>query len=241
MSLRKIFKTKVFPLPQEWHHKGQVIRLNPLKRARNIRLAYDSKRDHFRLTTPVYITKREIEKFLTHADSWFDEKIKRAEDFVTMGHGTVVSILGEACQIHFQKDIKRKVVFDSEMITISDSRDKHMELLEVELRQKSLEFLTKKSHEFAAALGVSIKKVVVRDTYSRWGSCAASGNLSYSWRLIFAPLEVLEYVCAHEVSHRKHMNHSQDFWQTVASICPNYRKHRAWLKAEGKQVFSYRF
>lgn len=238
MSFSKIFKTQ---LPSEWHHKGQVIRLNPVRRARNIKLVYDSKRDHFRLTTPVSITKREIDKFLIHADSWFSERVKRAEEFVTMEHGSVVSVLGQACRIHFQKDIKRKVMFDSDIINVSDHQDKHVELLEAELRQRALEFLTQKSQEYASALGVTVQKVVVRDTYSRWGSCTSSGNLSYSWRLIFAPLEVLEYVCAHEVSHRKHMNHSPDFWQTVASIYPNYRKHRAWLKIEGKQLFRYRF
>jgi predicted metal-dependent hydrolase len=241
LSLSKIFRTSVVHTQQQWIYKGQVVRLNPLKRARNIRLAYDSKRHHFRLTTPVHITKREIEKFLIHADPWFDERIQQNKELIKLDHGSTVSILGQPCRIHFQKDIKRKVVFDSDTLIVSDHQNKHVELLEDEIKKQSLEFLTKKSHEFAEKLDVSIQKVIIRDTYSRWGSCAASGNLSYSWRLIFAPLEIAEYVCAHEVSHRKYMDHSKAFWQTVSTLCPNYRKHRAWLKTEGKQLFRYKF
>ncbi len=238
ITFSKKFKT---PLPLEWIHKEQVIRLNPLKRARNIKLTYDSKRNHFRLTTPVYITKKEIEEFLMRADAWLDDKIQQNNESVNLDHGSIVPVLGQACRIHFQKDIKRKIIFGTDIITVFDHQEKYTELLEDGIKKKALEFLTKKSHEFAEMLEVSIQKIVVRNTYSRWGSCSASGNLSYSWRLIFAPLEVLEYVCAHEVSHRKYMDHSKAFWQTVASLSPHYHKHRSWLKAEGKQLFRYRF
>ncbi|MBY0462855.1 MAG: M48 family metallopeptidase, partial [Alphaproteobacteria bacterium] len=65
--------------------------------------------------------------------------------------------------------------------------------------------------------------------------------LSYSWRLAFAPAEVIEYVCAHEVSHLIHMNHSQMFWDTVKSLCPQYKQHKAWLSQHGRQLFLYTF
>jgi predicted metal-dependent hydrolase len=69
----------------------------------------------------------------------------------------------------------------------------------------------------------------VRDTTTRWGSCARTGNLSFSWRLIFAPEAVLQYVVAHEVAHLVEMNHGPRFWRLVARLHPEARAQRLWL------------
>jgi predicted metal-dependent hydrolase len=83
--------------------------------------------------------------------------------------------------------------------------------------------------------------LTLRDTRSRWGSCSSSGGLMYSWRLILAPPEVLDYVAAHEVAHLAEMNHSPAFWAVVRGLCPEYARHRAWLRAEGARLHRYRF
>ena len=69
----------------------------------------------------------------------------------------------------------------------------------------------------------------MRDTRTRWGSCSASGNLCFSWRLVFAPEEVLDYVVAHEVAHLVHMNHGTRFWRLVEKLCPGAERQRVWL------------
>jgi predicted metal-dependent hydrolase len=88
----------------------------------------------------------------------------------------------------------------------------------------------------AAKLGVQIGGITLKDTRSRWGSCTAQGQLSLSWRLIFAPPHVLDYVCAHEVAHRLEMNHSPRFWAEVGRTFPAYAPARAWLKANGARL-----
>ena len=93
--------------------------------------------------------------------------------------------------------------------------------------------LQEATERHAAALGRPFRRITLRDTRSRWGSCAADGSLSYSWRLIMAPPEVLDYVAAHEVAHLAEMNHSPAFWAVVARLCPGYAPHRAWLKQHG--------
>lgn len=85
----------------------------------------------------------------------------------------------------------------------------------------------------ATALGRPFRRITLRDTRSRWGSCAPDGSLSYSWRLIMAPPEVLDYVAAHEVAHLAEMNHSPAFWAVVARLCPGHAEPRAWLKRHG--------
>ncbi|WP_347311284.1 M48 family metallopeptidase [Defluviimonas sp. SAOS-178_SWC] len=85
----------------------------------------------------------------------------------------------------------------------------------------------------AATLGRGYSRITLRDTRSRWGSCTADGGLMFSWRLIMAPPEVLDYVAAHEVAHLAEMNHSPDFWAIVARLMPGYQPHRRWLRENG--------
>ena len=93
----------------------------------------------------------------------------------------------------------------------------------------------------AATLGVTAAKLTLRDTRSRWGSCSARGDLMFSWRLIMAPPEVLDYVAAHEVAHLIEMNHSRAFWDTVARTCPRYKAPKRWLRQNAEALHRFRF
>lgn len=97
------------------------------------------------------------------------------------------------------------------------------------------------SDHHAAKLGRGYGRITLRDTRSRWGSCSSQGNLMYSWRLILAPPEVLDYVAAHEVAHLDQMNHSPAFWAVVADLCPGYEGPRAWLRRNGSSLHAWRF
>lgn len=89
------------------------------------------------------------------------------------------------------------------------------------------------SESHARAIGQSFARLTLRDTRSRWGSCTIDGRLMYSWRLIMAPPEVLDYVAAHEVAHLQEMNHSAAFWAIVARLVPDHARHRRWLRTFG--------
>ena len=91
----------------------------------------------------------------------------------------------------------------------------------------------------ARAIGVKPKRIAVRDTVSRWGSCSSSGRLSFSWRLILAPPFVLDYLAAHEVAHMVHMNHSPKFWSLLRRAFPDTNRAEAWLKAHGADLHRY--
>lgn len=97
------------------------------------------------------------------------------------------------------------------------------------------------SARYAAALARTHGRITLRDTRSRWGSCTANGDLMYSWRLIMAPPEVLDYVAAHEVSHLVELNHSPAYWRVVEGICPGYAAARAWLRRNGHGLHRFRF
>ncbi len=98
--------------------------------------------------------------------------------------------------------------------------------------------LRERAEYFARQMGVSFERISIRDQKTRWGSCSTRGNLNFNWRLILAPLEILDYVVVHELAHRKEMNHSERFWRLVAQVLPDYQERKQWLKENGDLLMS---
>lgn len=92
----------------------------------------------------------------------------------------------------------------------------------------------------ADRLGVRYRRIAVRDTRSQWGSCSTNGSLSFSWRLVLAPREVLDYVVVHELCHLRHHDHSRAFWALVARQRPTYHAEKRWLDDHGWELLAYR-
>ena len=107
------------------------------------------------------------------------------------------------------------------------------------LKKQASQDLDKAVERFTSALGIPARRISLKDTTSRWGSCSSSGRLNFSWRLILAPAHVLEYLAAHEVAHLKELNHSVRYWRVVASLYPDYKQAEAWLKRHGTSLHRY--
>ena len=88
----------------------------------------------------------------------------------------------------------------------------------------------------AGLIGTVPKRVTIKDTTSRWGSCAPDKSLALSWRLVMAPVFVQDYVVAHEVAHLRHMNHGPKFWALVDELTPHTKAAIPWLRAEGPRL-----
>ncbi len=108
--------------------------------------------------------------------------------------------------------------------------------LEAIYRKAAREYFPKRVSHYARMLGVTYGKISIRDQKTRWGSCSSEGNLSFNWRLILAPPDVLDYVVIHELCHRKEMNHSKEFWALVESHMPEYKERRKWLRENGNNL-----
>jgi predicted metal-dependent hydrolase len=89
-------------------------------------------------------------------------------------------------------------------------------------------------------LGVTHGRIGIRDPRTRWGSCSSRGNLSFSWRLVIAPAEVLEYVVVHELCHLRELNHSKRFYRLLDEARPRWRAEAAWLQEHGPELHDYR-
>ncbi|SIO41262.1 hypothetical protein SAMN05444722_1977 [Rhodovulum sp. ES.010] len=109
------------------------------------------------------------------------------------------------------------------------------------LKTQARDALSAAVERHASTLGRPYGRITLRDTRSRWGSCSWRGDLMFSWRLIMAPAEVLDYVAAHEVAHLAEMNHSAAYWAVVRGLLPDYEAPRAWLRANGTALHRVRF
>lgn len=104
------------------------------------------------------------------------------------------------------------------------------------LRKTAKQDLSDAVIRYCDRLDVEARRVTVKDTRTRWGSCTSDGRLAFSWRLIMAPPAILDYVAAHECAHLLEMNHSPAFWAHVTKCRPDWKKERAWLRKYGRDL-----
>ena len=111
-------------------------------------------------------------------------------------------------------------------------RRRVLDLLRAEARRRLSTLVAEKT----ALAGLHARRVTVKDTISRWGSCAPDGSLAFSWRLVMAPGFIQDYVAAHEVAHLRHMNHGPRFWALVRTLARQMDSAVAWLRDEGQRL-----
>jgi predicted metal-dependent hydrolase len=132
--------------------------------------------------------------------------------------------------------IKDKIELSQQIYAAKQSK-KSISAETLELYKKEFgSYLSEKVYQYANQIGVDFKKISIRKTVSRWGSCTRSGNLSFSIFLWDTPNHVIDYVIIHELCHRRHMNHSKEFWNLVAKHCSEYKLAEKWLKLNGNKV-----
>jgi predicted metal-dependent hydrolase len=114
-----------------------------------------------------------------------------------------------------------------------------LRLTEKQGRREARERIALIAQSEAAALGVVYSRLTLRDQRSRWGSCSSKGGLSFNWRLVLAPHDVLDYVVVHEVCHLVELNHSPRFWKLVEKRRPGYADSKRWLDEHGWEILAY--
>lgn len=214
-----------------------IVRLKRSTRAKRVSLRVSRLDGAVTLTLPARAALRHAHTFLADREEW----LRRATAGITgpslVGLGTDVPVEGQPLKL--TPAPLRTARVDGNRFLVPESRPAAAAL--AYLKALARDRLASRVAFHARALGRQPGKLTLRDTRSRWGSCAPSGDLMFSWRLIMAPSEILDYVAAHEVAHLRHMNHSSDFWATCGALYPDYRAARHWLKANGAELHRYRF
>ncbi len=217
-----------------------VIELRASKRARRLSLRVSRLDGRVTLTAPHGANKDEAIQFAKERLDWIRGHLAQTAPSEVPGIGSTLPFRGQSVTLARGQARVVKVAGDR-MLLPPQSPDRDAIRAEAFLKEAARAALVAASDTYAAKVGRDYGRITLRDTRSRWGSCSSRGNLSYSWRLIMAPPEVLDYVAAHEVAHLVHMDHSRAFWAQVEAIFPGYQAPRKWLKDHGADLHRYRF
>ncbi|MEI7712211.1 MAG: SprT family zinc-dependent metalloprotease [Rhodospirillales bacterium] len=205
-------------------------------RARRVSLRVDSRCGVVIVTLPPRASHRSgMALLMSHVD-WVADRLAALPEAVPFADGATVPICGVSHRIRHVPSARGGAWLHDDELHVSGApeflRRRVLDFLRAEARRRLTALVAAK----AALGGVVPKRVTVKDTSSRWGSCAADKSLAFSWRLVMAPEFVQDYVAAHEVAHIGHMHHGPLFWAQVERLTPHTKAAIAWLKRDGARL-----
>jgi predicted metal-dependent hydrolase len=235
------------------------VRLRRHRQARRYTLRIDAPAREVVLTLPPRGSVSEARVFAQKHGGWIAARLGRLPAAAPFAHGVELPLRGVTHRIEHRRGARGTVWTEASENGANGARrgdgtgeDGRVRLLCVageaaHIGRRVGDFLKREARRdldvairrHAQALGVSVKRISVRDQSSRWGSCSNSGVLSFSWRLILAPPFVLDYLAAHEVAHLLELNHSPRFWRIVRRVYPDADRAKAWLDAHGTDLHRY--
>jgi predicted metal-dependent hydrolase len=244
LSLIRRLLEKPVPEPEELGiaHAGTVLPVTFLRsaRARRASLRVDAARRRIVLTAPLRMARGTAVGFAEQQAGWIAARLKRLPARRPFVDGAEVPLFGAPHRVRHRPDQRGTVWVEGDEIHVA-GRAEHLprrlrDWLTAEMRKRLAPIVQAKARRVER----KVKRITVRDARSRWGSCGPDGVLSFSWRLVFAPPEVLDYLVAHEVAHLVHMNHGPRFWALAEQLCDGpMDPPQAWLKAHGETLLQY--
>jgi predicted metal-dependent hydrolase len=192
------------------------------------------------LTAPLRMPRDTALGFARVQGGWIAARLKRLPERRPFADGAEVPLFGVPYRIRHRPDARGTVWLEQSEIHVAGHAE-HLprrlrDWLVAELRRRLVPLVEAK----AAQLRRPVKRIGLRDSRSRWGSCGPDGGLSFSWRLVFAPPHVLDYLVAHEVAHLVHKNHGPRVWAATRALCDDPMDlSRAWLRANGDVLLQY--
>jgi predicted metal-dependent hydrolase len=209
-------------------------RIRRSDRARRIRVSVDND-GQVEVVLPARSPERHAEDAVRQLAPWIARRraaVARAVNEMARAPGTV-PYLGESLTLVPERGrtrVHRRG--DTLLIPEGDSR----EALERWYRRQAKLEIAPRLDAATARYGTSYSGLTIRGQRTRWASRSTSGGMSFNWRLLLAPPEILDYVVEHEVAHIEVMDHSPRFWRLLASRSPRWREHAAWLKRYGSTL-----
>lgn len=213
-------------------------------RARRVSLRIDPSAGAIIVTLPLRASRKAgMALVMGHAD-WIAQRLAALPPAITLTDGAEVPIGGVPHRIRHHATPLATPPGGSRRFAWIEDGELHITGAAEFLPRRVKDFLRAEAktrlaaivRDKAAAAGVTPSRIMVKDTTSRWGSCAPDRTLSFSWRLVMAPDHVQDYVAAHEVAHLRHMNHGPDFWSLVAGLTDHTSRAMTWLRREGPRL-----
>ncbi len=205
-------------------------------RARRVSLRIDPRDGAVIVTLPLRAGQSAGMALLMSHAGWISDRIAALPRAVPFEVGSLVPIDGVAHPIRHVPDRLGGAWVENGEICVTGAPEflprRVADFLRAEARRRLGPVVAEKARRADAAP----RRITVKDTRSRWGSCAPDGSLAFSWRLVMAPAFVQDYVAAHEVAHLRHMNHGKRFWALVDQLTPHTETAVPWLRREGARL-----
>ena len=226
-------------------HAGEVFRvaLRRLSTSRRFTLRVRAPTRDVLLTMPQRSSLRAAKEFAERHAAWIGARLARLPRPIAFVAGATTPLRGVDHKI-VHRPRQRGVVWTEDgpegpLICVAGDEAFIARRVADYLKREARRDLEAAVKRHSQHLGVEPRRIVLRDTVSRWGSCSSTGGLNFSWRLILAPPDILDYLAAHEVAHILHMNHSPMFWKVTRRLFPAADRAEAWLRAHGADLHRF--
>lgn len=210
--------------------------------ARRLTLRVSSATGEVVITLPARSTVAAARDFASSHSGWIAARLAKVPERVPLAPGVTIPFRGvEHRVVHrLGRGVTTASIVDGAPAIVLACDPAHVaRRLRDYLQREVRKDLSAAARIYAGRVGALPKRITVRDTRSRWGSCTARGELNFSWRLILAPPMVLDYLVAHEMAHLRELNHSPRFWALLRSVCPHVDEAERWLKRHGSGLHRY--
>ena len=201
-SSEALFRHDDLPLPVE---------IRGIRGAKRLRLRLDEKRGLLKLTGPLRMNPKAALAWAAGQRRWVEKQLGARLADEPFEPGARIPLEGRDIELAWDERSARVPRLEEDRLISGGPQGGFARRIELFLRRRALETLSRESTEFAARAGVTVRSVTIGDADTRWGSCSSSGRIRYSWRLILAPPAARRYVVAHEVAHIRHLNHGPQF------------------------------
>jgi predicted metal-dependent hydrolase len=194
-------------------------------------------RREIHISKPWLVSENAAIKFLVSKQKWIECAFDKCPVRVVLKPGDVIEFLGRSVELRHDVTMRsNKLIGDVLCVggDVSMFERRVRDFIKAEFLKELKNIIRTVPREFWP------KRIALRDTASRWGSCSSTGTMSFSWRLAFAPRDVMRYVVMHELAHTKHMDHSAEFWATVRELYGfGVERAKRWLVQNGGQLHRY--
>lgn len=205
-----------------------------------------------KVSAPLRISEKQIKEIVQKKAEWIARKVKEArkinsgiarrqfvsgESLPYLGKEYTLKIVEkDLCKAEVHVEDGTFLMYINQGLSGESRKQAVQEALIKWYRQRFAEVVKERMEKYSSKLKATPCRVVIKDQKTIWGSCSKKGNINLNWRLVMAPLDIVDYVVVHELCHLKVMNHSKDFWNLVESILSDYREKREWLKVNGHRL-----
>ncbi len=216
-----------------------IVKISP--KAKRLALRLDGRARRVNLVIPKRASLKKAYEFAELYQGWIKDKIDALPCPIPYENDAVLPIFGINRTLRIHKHLQKTtdIVLSDTELTVYTSLEDIAPRIGRYLRNMAHEELGKLAHQKASILNRKLSKFVVRDTKSRWGSCSTDGRMTLSWRLIFAPMESIDYVISHESAHLIHPDHGQKFWGLCEKLSIDFEKGHNWMKKNGASLGRY--